>query len=487
MIVRESKGTSFTAGIWRTCQVPAVVFSGLMTITACAVAIAGCVNPSPSAHPIDLDGAAPEVADAVRAAQERVQAGEPSAANWFTLGLVCEANGLSVDARRAYEQVTTLDDRHARAWYRLAIMRARAGELDAALAAIDRLIAIDPAYAPSHWRRGLWLLDAAKDEEARAAFERATTLDPASPGGWVGLARIALHRREEAQAVEVLERFLSQHPGDRYALRLLGTAYHRLGRADDADYALKVGATGEPSWPDPWTEELGQHRVGFAQTLKAATAGVVNGQFDKAVPMLEQLHRERPDDLSLMHQLGLSYVAVGRAADGVALLQQALARDPENVESHLRLASAYLNTGDYQQSLRHAERAVSLSPELARAHETLGMALWRGGRPLDALAAFQQTTRFDPTNVDVSVWMGSILLDAGREGEALAHFERAADANPSLADAYVGIGLVHLRRRQLDDADAVLQRAARLAPDNPRVRAALASLEAAAANQARRR
>ena len=91
---------------------------------------------------------------------------------------------------------------------------------------------------------------------------------------------------------------------------------------------------------------------------------MLNGQFDAAIPALERLHRERPDDVSLMHQLGLSYVAAGRSSDGVALLEQALERDPDNLESHLRLATAYINLHDYARALTHAERAVALSPEL---------------------------------------------------------------------------------------------------------------------------
>ena len=114
-------------------------------------------------------------------------------------------------------------------------------------------------YAPAQWRRGLWLLEAGRSPDAQAAFEKATTLDAGNPGGWIGLARVALQQQQPAQAVEVLERFLSQHPGDRYAIRLLGTAYQRLGRADDAEYALALGATGEPNWPDPWSDELAQY------------------------------------------------------------------------------------------------------------------------------------------------------------------------------------------------------------------------------------
>ena len=456
--------------MWRTRHLPAVVFLWLM---------AGCSGTRAPLSDIRLDGVAPEVAAAVRTAQTAVVADARSAAKWLSLGMVCEANGLFADAQHAYEQATSLDDRHARAWYRLAVIRNRSGDGAEALAALDRAIALDGSYAPAHWRRGLLLLDAAQDDEARVAFEKATTLDASNPGGWVGLARVALHQREDAKAVDALERYLSQHPGDRYALRLLGTAYQRLGRTDEADYALAVGSAGDPVWPDPWSDQLSEFRVGFAQALKAATSQVLNGQFDAAVPALEGLHRDRPDDLSLMHQLGLTYVAVGRASDGVALLEQALKRDPDNLESHLRLASAYINLNDPQRALTHAERAVALSPELGRAHLAAGMALWRAGRPQDALGAFERAVRYDPVTLDPHLWMGSILLELGRPGEAMSHFSYAASRNPTLADAFVGIGLVHVQRREWDDADAALQRAERLGPDNPRIAPARARLESA--------
>jgi tetratricopeptide (TPR) repeat protein len=428
--------------------------------------------------PIQFEGVAPEVAASVKAAYDRVASDPKSAPHWLALGMVCEANGLSAEARRAYERVVTLDDRQAKGWYRLAVTRGRAGQIDDALAAVERSIALDGSYGPSHWRRGLWLLDLSKDAEARAAFEKAATLDPSNPGGWVGLARVALQQKRPADAVELLERFLSQHPGDLYALRLLGTAYQRLGRSDEAEYALAMAAPGEPVWPDAWSDELQALRVGFAQTLKEATAQLLNGNYTAAIPLLERLNRERPEDLSLTQQLGLSYIAAGRSADGLALLSQALERDPDNLETHLRLASAYINTKDYAQALVHAERAVALSPELGRAHETKGMALWRGGRPADAFSEFQQALRYDPLNVSAHIWMGWILLEGGRPQEADAQFEAAARRNPMLADAFVGMGIVSLQRGRIGEAEQAFDRASKLEPGNPRLLDARAQLDA---------
>ena len=472
-------GGNFTAGVTRLRRAPAVTF-WCVSIALGLVVFSGCDRRAPESD-IRLDGVAPEVAAAVVTAQSAVMADPASAAGWLKLGMTCEANGLSADARRAYEQATSLNSRDARSWYRLAVVRARSGQPVEALAALDHAIALDGTYAPAHWRRGLWLLDASRPDDAHSSFEKAAALDAASPGGWIGLARVALLRKKEAEAVEVLEGYLSQHPGDRYALRLLGTAYQRLGRTEEAAYALSVGATGEPVWPDPWTDEVSGFRVGFSQTLKAATAQVLAGQFAAAVPVLEQLLRERPDEISLMHQLGLSYVAAGRAPEGVALLERALAQDGGNLESHLRLATAYLNLQDFPRSLKHAERAIALSPELGRAHEAAGLALWRSARPADALNAFERAARFEPTNLGPMVWAGWILLESGRVDEAMEQFSRAVRKNPIMADAVIGMGLVHLRRRQFDEAEAALERAARLEPANPRLGPARAQFDAARA------
>jgi tetratricopeptide (TPR) repeat protein len=217
--------------------------------------------------------------------------------------------------------------------------------------------------------------------------------------------------------------------------------------------------------------------------LKAATAQIVNGEFAAAIPTLERLSQARPHDVALMQQLGLSYVAAGRAVEGIRLLEHALTLDRDNVETHLRLASAYLNRLDYERALSHAERAIALDPELGRAYETRGMALWRAGRSTEALETFEQALRFDPSNVSALVWIGSILLDSGQPDRALAHFERAMRRDPMLADASVGIALVMMQRRRFDEAESALSRAAMIDPQNPRLAPARARLESARAGR----
>ena len=193
------------------------------------------------------------------------------AARWGRLGMGLEANGLLVQAAENYAIAVRLDQQEPRWRYRHAVLLARRGEIDTALSNLDQVIALAPGYVPARWRQGLWRLDRGDTDEAQAAFQVAVQTAPADPAGPSGLALVHLSKRQDAQAASVLETLLAATPGDRYALQLLGTAYRRLGREEDARVALTVGSAGQPAWADPWSDDVGHYRRGFPAMLKEAT------------------------------------------------------------------------------------------------------------------------------------------------------------------------------------------------------------------------
>jgi tetratricopeptide (TPR) repeat protein len=430
-------------------------------------------SPSPGLPSVESLGAvAPEVADTAREALDSLAQDPRDAQRWGRFGMICEANGIVGAARDAYASATSLQGSEAKWWYRLAIVEGRSGRIDEAIAAMQRAIEVNATYAPAHWRLGLWFLDRDDTGAAERAFARAREVEPHGLPAALGLARVYLQRMENQPAADLLERTLANNPGDRYAMQLLGTAYRRLGRVAEAEFALAVGESGEPAWPDPWTDEMLQFRRGFAVRLKDATQYFVAGRMAEAMALLQQLRQEKPDDLALLDHLGEVYVAAGRLDEGVAMLEQVVARDPERFEAHVNLASGYLKQNNLARARAAADRAIAINPTLGRAHETKGLILWREGEEAGAVAAFNAALRWDPRNARALVWTGMVEMNRKSPRAALEHFGRATRIDPTHVDAWVGVANATMALGEWDRAAAALQHAAQLNPESPDVKKA---------------
>jgi tetratricopeptide (TPR) repeat protein len=438
-----------------------------------SMAIFKMMTRAPSPRPPELAALgtlAPEIEDIVRQARESVVQDPRDALRWGRFGMVCEANGLVGAARDGYVNATSLQGSEAKWWFHLAAVEARLGKVEDAARDMRSAIERNPTYAPAQWRLGLWLLDQNQTQGAERAFGRATEIDPSDRAGWVGLARVYLQRNETARAAGLLERLVASGAGEPYTLQLLGTAYRRLGRADEAASALGMGARGEAQWSDPWTDEMLAFRRGYAALLRDATGYVVAGQLPAAIRILEQLRREKPNDIVLMAHLGQVYVAAGREADGVPLLEQVIANQPDRFEAHVDLATGYMHQGDLAKARAAAERAVSLNPSYGPAHETLGLIRWRGGDSRGAIAAFDAAVERDPRNARAMVWMAMVYTNLDRTSDALAAFRRAARTDPTSVDAWIGVANAEMNRHDLAAAAEAVKNAQRFQPDRPAVK-----------------
>ena len=436
-------------------------------------------GPAP-ADPATFGELDPAVATLLAELTQSVNDDRSDAASWGRLAMALEANGLLVQAAGTYEVAVKLDDREPRWRYQLALLKARRGELDAALADLDRVVQLAPGYAPARWKQGLWWLDRGDTATAQAAFAAAVRAAPTDPAGHVGLALVHLSKREDAQAAAALETLLATHPGDRYALQLLGTAYRRLGRDTNARFALTVGSTGQPAWTDPWSDEVAKYRRGFAAMLKEATQLGLDRKFDEAIAQLDRLVKLRPDDQALRVYLGGMYAAAGRIDEAAVILDPVLAADPSNFDAAMHLASGYLFAGNLDRAAAYATRALALRPSNADAAKLRGMVHWQQGRTREAETLLNEAADADPRDPMPHLWMGMILGQQMRYLEARRRFEAALSKNPLLGDALIGVADTFAATGAFAQAEVAIKRAEQAEPNNPRLPAARDRILAAA-------
>ena len=430
----------------------------------------------------ELDPAVAALLDELTAA---VNDDRSDAARWGRLAMGLEANGLIVQAAENYEVAVRLNGNEPRWRYLLALLKARRGEIDAALGDLAVVFQLAPDYVPAQWKQGLWFLDRGDTAKAQAAFEAVVKRAPADPAGHIGLALVHLSKREDAQAVAALEKWLAARPGDRYALQLVGTAYRRLGREDEARFALTVGSTGQPVWNDPWSDEVAQYRRGFAAMLKEATQLGLERKFDEAIAQLDQLVKLRPDDRALRVYFGGMYAAAGRVAEAAAILDPVLAVDPSNFDAIMHLASGYMFAGDLDRAAAYATQALALRPSNADAAKLRGMVHWQQGRTREAEALFADAAAADPRDPMPHLWMGMILGQQLRYVEARQRFETALSKNPLLGDALIGVADTFAATGEFNRARVAIARAEQAEPNNPRLAAARDRILTAAAKTSR--
>ena len=105
----------------------------------------------------------------------------------------------------------------------------------------ESALALDRNYAFGHFRYALLLMNLARFDQSMAEFDRARELDPSLPAS-INLARLHLSMGRPARAIELILPRIAANPKQSFAHALLGHAYLKLNRNDEALAAFRQAA-----------------------------------------------------------------------------------------------------------------------------------------------------------------------------------------------------------------------------------------------------
>lgn len=150
-------------------------------------------------------------------------------------------------------------------------------------------------------------------------------------------------------------------------------------------------------------------------------------RWDEARACFERCLALTPDRPSVLGNLGITLVRLGRIREAVPLLERATAADAAFAEAWAHLGQAHERAGAWAAAEQALGRALAL-PETASS-----AALWfmRGGclmrleRADDALRALDRALAIDPAFGDAWSRRGGLLRETGRLDDAAASFEQA--------------------------------------------------------------
>lgn len=179
------------------------------------------------------------------------------------------------------------------------------------------------------------------------------------------------------------------------------------------------------------------------------------GNYEKAVVVLENAVKSLPNDPEARYLLGKSYAETGRYPEAKRELDRASELDPaftklraDTVRSdffakEFNAGTELLNAGQYEDALRRYENARLMNPAEPGLLQNLGFIYTKLGRRDDAIATYRALHAQNPDNVDALRTVLGILTDAGARDEAFAICREILQSKPDdlqilglLADMY---------------------------------------------------
>ena len=294
--------------------------------------------------------------EALANSQRAVALNDQLAPVYVTLGRIHDSTGKQDLAAQEFQHALELDPRNPDALTGLAAMYERQARYKDAEETFVRASALRPDYWYGHNELGGFYSRRRRFAEAAAQFRKVVELTPDNAAGYINLGNAFSNDGKLPEAAEALQKAMRLAPS--YAASAnLGVVYYRQQRWADAalnyEQALKLNGKDYRVWINL---ALADRWLGKDQEAIDA--------YRRALPLLEETAKLRPQDATVQSGLGLLYAHLGQRDKAISRLDTALALAPEDRSVLDRTAEAYEALGDRGKSIQWMQKTMAAGQTL---------------------------------------------------------------------------------------------------------------------------
>lgn len=346
------------------------------------------------------------------------------------------AQGKSSEASEHLDVLTKASPNHPLVNYLKALAARQNNDLDGAQAALREVLRVAPNHAPSLLQAG----------------------------------QIHYMRREFEQARDVLQRYLTQLPGNLGAKKLLAAVYIELKQPQKAVDLLGPMAAQVPNDPQ--------------LLAMLGTAHMSQRDFQTGRTYLGQAAELAPDAAAIRTQLAVSHLAAGDSADAITELEAALESDPAFSRADVLLILTHFQNREFDKALAAAQKLAEKQPSNARVQNLLGAAYEGKKDYAQARATYGKAVELDPTYVTAALNLARLDLRDGKRDQARAAYEAILESHDDQPVALVALAKMASDDGRAQEGVALLERAREKNPSAIQPRLILANYQLRRGNAA---
>ncbi len=317
------------------------------------------------------------------------------------------------------------------------------------------------------------------------SFGLAAAASAAQTTGAVDAITAALRDRDFATAVERSRQALKQAPKDPQLWTLNGLALARMGKRDEAIQSFQHALTIDPN---------------YLTALEGAAQAQYEAGSRRAVPLLNRILKQRPDDptahamlavleyregncqaavahfdkagaliatqVDALHAQATCLVRLRRMDAAVAVLQRTVALEPQDPRQRKLLAAVQLMAQKPQDAI------ATLAPMLGESGshgdaETLSLASTayeQSGDTPHAVSTLRQAILLQPKNIDLYLDFANIAFAHQSFQVGIDVLSDGLGLQPAAAPLYVARGVLYVQLADYDKAEADFAKASELDP-----------------------
>lgn len=202
------------------------------------------------------------------------------------------------------------------------------------------------------------------------------------------------------------------------------------------------------------------------------------GNYNEAVILLEEIHRESPDEDPVLLMLSWAYYDSGKTDQAVKYLNMLFDRELQRKVftgfAFDELVRIYRQTKDFSALVDICERANTAQPEDVGLLKELGNAYLQSGRVEKACAVYKRLVELENDNSFFYCSLGEALFAAGFYQESEKAYQKAGEIDPAELDQYYfKVASLFQQAQKYADAERLLNKCVTVKPSNPLYHCAL--------------
>ncbi len=147
------------------------------------------------------------------------------------------------------------------------------------------------------------------------------------------------------------------------------------------------------------------------------------GQLDRALKMLQQLHVVNPQDAAILYDYALCLSELNRKAESIPLFRHLLELAPNHVNGVVALGVALASEGEVPAAKQSFRKALEIEPGNVYALRSLGALAARAGYDVEAARLLRQALKLAPDDFYSRINLAK-LLELSDDPEAMIESDR---------------------------------------------------------------